>query len=345
MFQRFIRIAAIVTVFTFSVAVAAEQAEAGWGSKFKRAVRKVKKEVKRAPKNIKKAPVKVAREIKRTPKNIKKAPKKVGKEVKRTPKNVEKAAKKTGKSIEKAARDVRDSRVGKEVGRSVKKVEKLTEQQKFIMAALVPFGSTAVCMSTVQKKYAEVRESVGSFCQINVDGSYRLIVVVPTENPPKTTEKPAQKQEVPTEDMWVTPVENSAMSSPYGPRMHPITGTEISHKGVDYVAPIGTSVHAADGGEVLYAGPSSGKSGTFIKIKHNDGYETQYLHLSETHVKTGDRVKPGQFIGKSGNTGASSGPHLHFHVKKDGKAVDPCTKLGPLCQQQSDTIRKSRKTK
>jgi murein DD-endopeptidase MepM/ murein hydrolase activator NlpD len=90
------------------------------------------------------------------------------------------------------------------------------------------------------------------------------------------------------------------------------------HTGVDYACSVGTNVVAADDGRVLEAGKVSwGDSyGTAVVIKHSHIHQAVYAHLSEVLVKKGDRVTLGQLIGKSGNTGNSTGPHLHFEVRK-----------------------------
>ena len=94
------------------------------------------------------------------------------------------------------------------------------------------------------------------------------------------------------------------------------------HPGVDIAVPIGTEIRAAGGGLVVEAGESP-EYGRFVRLQHTDQYETLYGHASSTLVRTGDRVTSGQPIAYSGNTGRSTGPHLHFEVRRAGKAVDP----------------------
>jgi murein DD-endopeptidase MepM/ murein hydrolase activator NlpD len=94
------------------------------------------------------------------------------------------------------------------------------------------------------------------------------------------------------------------------------------HPGVDVAVPVGTEIRAAGGGLVVEAGENP-EYGKFVRVQHSDQYETLYGHTSSLLVRTGDRVTSGQPIAYSGNTGRSTGPHLHFEVRRAGKAVDP----------------------
>ena len=111
------------------------------------------------------------------------------------------------------------------------------------------------------------------------------------------------------------------ISSPYGYRIHPITNKEAFHSGIDIAAPIGTHVHSMADGIVIYAKPN-GLSGNEIKIQHGKGAYTRYMHMDKRCVNMGDIVKKGQVIGTVGNTGRSTGPHLHFELIIDGKTIN-----------------------
>jgi len=111
-------------------------------------------------------------------------------------------------------------------------------------------------------------------------------------------------------------------TSGYGERVDPIHHTTGMHPGQDLAAPTGTRVGAAAAGEVVHAGPA-GTYGNLVTIRHDDGFETRYAHLSAVHVKPGDRVEVGQDVGAVGTTGHSTGPHLHFEIRKEGQALDP----------------------
>lgn len=94
------------------------------------------------------------------------------------------------------------------------------------------------------------------------------------------------------------------------------------HEGLDIAMPVGTEVKASDGGRITFAGTKGGY-GKIVIINHENGYETRYAHNSKLLVNAGDRVYKGEVIAKSGNTGRSTGPHLHFEVRKNGAPVNP----------------------
>jgi murein DD-endopeptidase MepM/ murein hydrolase activator NlpD len=112
------------------------------------------------------------------------------------------------------------------------------------------------------------------------------------------------------------------ISSPFGQRMHPIFHEVRTHTGIDIGAGYGSAVRAAAAGTVVVAGSVSGY-GTAIVIDHGGGLGTLYGHLSRLGVHVGSRVAAGQTIGAVGNTGNSTGPHLHFEVRVNGTPVDP----------------------
>lgn len=119
------------------------------------------------------------------------------------------------------------------------------------------------------------------------------------------------------------------VSSPFGPRRHPITGEHQFHSGVDSPQPAGTPVYAVDSGRVVMSA-YGGTAGNFIEIDHGNGKKTRYLHLQDGSrtVKAGDQVSAGQQIGAVGSTGRSTGNHLHLERIEDGKYVEPT--LGDL---------------
>ena len=121
---------------------------------------------------------------------------------------------------------------------------------------------------------------------------------------------------------YIKPISGGRQSSGFGKRNAPTKGASTYHKGIDWAVPKGTAVFASCGGTVARAGWGSGY-GYVVYINHSDGRQTRYAHLSKVLVKVGQRVDQGQRIALSGNTGISSGPHLHFEMLIGGKQVNP----------------------
>ncbi len=118
-----------------------------------------------------------------------------------------------------------------------------------------------------------------------------------------------------------TPINGARLSSPFGNRKHPILGFTKHHNGTDFAAPTGTPIMASGSGTVITAG-WCGNGGNCVRIRHNSSYTTGYGHLSKFATKIGRKVRQGQIIGYVGNTGMSTGPHLHYTVKYNGKFVN-----------------------
>ena len=121
-----------------------------------------------------------------------------------------------------------------------------------------------------------------------------------------------------------TPVDGARISSSFGMRKHPILGYTKFHEGVDFAAPKGTPIYAAGNGKVEIAGWVRGY-GNFVRLKHANGYETGYGHMSAfaRGIHPGVRVHQGEVIGYVGSTGRSTGPHLHYEISIHGKKVNP----------------------
>lgn len=113
------------------------------------------------------------------------------------------------------------------------------------------------------------------------------------------------------------PTRGGILTSGYGERWNSF------HKGIDIAGDIGDDVFAAMDGEVIYAEYNNGGYGNLIIVKHEDNMSTYYGHLSKYYVEVGDKIKKGDVIGAVGNTGFSTGPHLHFELRVDNEAVDP----------------------
>jgi murein DD-endopeptidase MepM/ murein hydrolase activator NlpD len=118
--------------------------------------------------------------------------------------------------------------------------------------------------------------------------------------------------------------ESATVSSAYGWRSDPFTGMAKFHGGVDLRAAYGQSVQAAGGGRVVSAG-DEGAYGLSVLIEHKAGVQTRYAHLSAIGVAVGESIQQGQEIGRVGQTGRATGPHLHFEVIQNGRRVDPST--------------------
>jgi murein DD-endopeptidase MepM/ murein hydrolase activator NlpD len=136
------------------------------------------------------------------------------------------------------------------------------------------------------------------------------------------TPNPSSQEETAIPDFRL-PI-SAPVTSGFGVRADPFTGKARFHKGVDLGAPAGTSVPAPLAGKVLSAGNAS-DYGLCVVVEHAGGLKTRYAHLGSIRVVPGDSIAAGEIIGSVGNTGRSSGAHLHFEVLKDGKAVDPVT--------------------
>ena len=139
----------------------------------------------------------------------------------------------------------------------------------------------------------------------------------------------------PVDKVVIIGIKERPSTDPTGTFIRPITGRitcpwgwrtlfgkKDFHYGMDFGAAVGTTVYASDGGVVTHAGPN-GNYGIYIKIKHGNTYQTAYAHLSSVLVEVGDKVFQGQPIAKSGNTGMSTGPHLHFEVIYNGVKKNP----------------------
>ena len=121
---------------------------------------------------------------------------------------------------------------------------------------------------------------------------------------------------------YIKPLSGGRITSRFGPRRAPTKGASTYHKGVDYATPTGTTIVASCGGVVTKAGWASGY-GYVVMIQHSDGRQTRYGHLSKVLVSAGQTVSQGQKIALSGNTGVSTGPHLHFEILIGGRQVNP----------------------
>jgi hypothetical protein len=135
------------------------------------------------------------------------------------------------------------------------------------------------------------------------------------------------------------PVRTGYITSRFGFRVHPIRKKRLFHEGVDFASPRGTPILAVADGVVTFSGTQNGY-GRIVDIRHVNGLVTRYAHNQENLVTEGQMVRQGQKIATVGSSGSSTGPHLHFEVIKDGKAVDPFLYIdsqpGPVMASTSD---------
>ena len=140
-----------------------------------------------------------------------------------------------------------------------------------------------------------------------------------------------------TKALMKTPINGARLSSGFGMRKHPILGYNKKHQGVDFAAPTGTPIMAAGTGHIEFVG-NNGGAGKYIRIKHLNGYKTSYSHLSKyaSGIQKNVKVHQGQVIGYVGNTGMSTGPHLHYEVIFNGKRINPMKMKLPSGKQLKD---------
>ena len=120
----------------------------------------------------------------------------------------------------------------------------------------------------------------------------------------------------------IVPTKGDYIGSGFGVRIHPILKIRKMHTGIDFVANTGTPVYATGKGKVVFVGRNGGY-GLEVRIDHGFGYRTLYAHLSKVLVKRGQKVKRGDLIAKTGNSGLSTGPHLHYEISHNGKKLNP----------------------
>lgn len=147
-------------------------------------------------------------------------------------------------------------------------------------------------------------------------------LTVEAEKERKAKEEEARRKGIGSGTFMWPSASSHRISSPFGYRIHPTLGYRKLHTGMDIAAPYGTNVLAADSGVVISAGPS-GSYGNLVLIDHQNGFVTAYAHNSSIVVSVGEHVAKGQVISKVGSTGRSTGPHIHFEVRKNGTFQNP----------------------
>ena len=148
-----------------------------------------------------------------------------------------------------------------------------------------------------------------------------LATYVPPTTWPSDDTKPSD--DIPSSSGWVCPVPYYTLTSPFGMRVHPISGKWKMHNGVDMACAQGTPIYAAKSGKVTVASYQEGGAGYYVSINHGDGFSSIYMHMTHYIVAPGQYVTAGQVIGYVGSTGGSTGPHLHFGISYNGTYVNP----------------------
>ena len=131
-----------------------------------------------------------------------------------------------------------------------------------------------------------------------------------------------QGENPPSDASWIMPV-SGKLTSPFGMRKHPVLGVVRMHNGIDLAAAQGTPIYATRAGKVTRTSYQAGGAGNYVSINHLDGFSTIYMHMTHYVVSQGQDVSQGQLIGYVGNTGISTGPHLHFGISYAGTYVNP----------------------
>lgn len=148
------------------------------------------------------------------------------------------------------------------------------------------------------------------------------LLFIPDRRPDIDLMNEDMKEKYELRALFVSPL-GGRLSSSFGKRRHPVTGQRSFHGGIDIAVKEGTWVGAAADGVVTLAGSDIGHYGKAVFIRHENGYETHYGHLSKIYVRAGQKVKARKLIARSGSTGRVTGPHLHFTIKRNGQAKDP----------------------
>ncbi|WP_424963403.1 peptidoglycan DD-metalloendopeptidase family protein [Ekhidna sp.] len=211
----------------------------------------------------------------------------------------------------------------------IKKRIVMMNKQKNKYAGLLYALTLPVLVSVVfafsNKEAIEPIENVGNELAeiLSPEPSFKL----PTFNlpEPKAQLKRNQQDDNEPSILPIKEADNAKMTSGYGMRMHPIYKVRKMHLGTDFACPIGSTIIAPADGTVKKVEAKMEGYGNLLTLDHGGGIETRFAQLSEFKVKEGDDVKRGDVIALSGNSGASTAPHLHYEVKKEGKFVDPAS--------------------
>lgn len=239
------------------------------------------------------------------------------------------------KLLDEAAKEVEKAKQALDAEKKVLDATRVTMQEKQAQLAKKREESNKVLAKLLAKdaEWKKLLEEAEDAADKLMDQLANLADELTEAEKRELAEKEAQLQNKrPTYEkngiLWALPIDYRRLSSVYGYRTHPVTGQpNKKHNGVDLTAPIGTPVYATRSGKVSYVGYQAGGAGNYINITHDNGFISTYMHLDSYIVKSGQYVTIGQLIGYCGNTGGSTGPHLHFGIKKNGAWVNPADYL------------------
>lgn len=203
-------------------------------------------------------------------------------------------------------------------------------EQAKVSAALAPLlKGTEAAVSAVQEEESDMGAESADLTdeELETDLDFPEAAMIGVGDEPSDAER---------KTAFVWPVDGddyTRISSAFGARRHPVTGKQDFHAGIDIPAPVGTKVLAALDGEVTGVGQHQ-NLGRFVKVTHADGSYSLYGHLSRTAARPGKHVKAGEVIGMVGSTGRSTGPHLDFSIRRNGRPVNPMPLLASALKEK-----------
>ncbi len=201
-----------------------------------------------------------------------------------------------------------------------KEIAILTEKEKKLQAQNLFYSMQIKGKVQDIEELSSKLDSIEEIVGLKRDSNEQIAITKAT----LTKITPAQKMYMLSTIPNGTPLQEISVSANFGYRIHPVTNEKKFHRGIDLRAHVKTPVYATADGVVRYVqSRDTGDFGRVVIIAHNFGFETVYAHLKATNVKLGDVIKKNQVIGMTGNSGRSTGPHLHYEVRYASMVLDP----------------------